>query len=248
MNVKKIIAATAVLSSVIGAKADVSLGDAFASLYSMMGDTNVSQTAFLEDATDGSGDWYDVFFSAKTNIAEQAMRTWFCSLASASVPTNSSYSEKDVLLRSKAFAICQIATNEAAVCGDTNCWMAVASECGRIRGGLHSETALDAVRGVVSRDMDTNGMVYVSIPDVSGDAFRQRFAVAEDIERIELLLKDFVSNVKTTFPSFLASDTVGSLSTQERNTLVSNIVLAAHFTTDEAASLGLTNVTQQASD
>ena len=248
MNAKKIIAAIAVLSSVIGAAADVSLGDAFESLYSMMGETNVTQAAFLEDATDGSGDWYDVFLSAKTNISEQAMRTWFCSLVGASVPTNFSYSEKDVLLRSKAFAICQIATNEAAVCGDTNCWMAVASECGRIRGGLHSETALDAVRGVVSRIMDTNGMVYVSIPDVSSDAFRQRFAVAADIERNELLLKDFVSDVKAAFPSFLASDTAGSLAMQERNALVSNIVLAAHFTPDEAAALGLTNVVQQASN
>lgn len=248
MNVRKIIATIAILSSAIGAKADVSLGDAFVSLYSMMGDIAVSEAAFLEDATDGSGDWYAVFLSAKTNISEQAMRTWFCSLVGASVPTNSSYAEADVLLFSKAFAICQIATNVAVVCGDTNCWMAVANECGRIRRGLHSVAALDAIRGVVSRSAGNNGMECIFIPDISGDTVHQRFAEAEDIERREQLLKDFVSNVKATFPSFLASDAGVSLAAQERNVLVSNIVLAAHFTPDEATSLGLTNVTQQASE
>jgi hypothetical protein len=241
-------AAIAVLALAVIAKADVSLGDAFASLYSMMGATNLSQAAFIEDATDGSGDWYPVFLSARTNISEQAMRTWFCSLAGASVPTNASYSEKNVLLRSKAFAICQIATNEAAVCGDTNCWMAVADECGRKRDGLYSKEALDALRGVVSRNVDNNGMEYISITDISGIAVRQRFAAAEEIERCDMLLKDFVSDVKVAFSSFLASDTAVSLATHDRNSLVSNIVLVAHFTPDEAASLGLTNIVEQVSN
>ena len=248
MNTKIIIATMLVSSVVVTAKANTSLNDAFVSLYGLMGATNISQSAFMEDVMDGGGDWYPCFLAARANISEQAMCNWFCVLAEASVPTNSAYSDMNTQLRTKAIAICNIGTNDTVVCGDTNCWLAVARECGRIRSGLHTDEELDLTRGVISRNVDTNGMVFISVSNISDDTIRQRFAQANDIEQKELLYRDFVSCIKTAFPVFLASGTIDALSPSERNSIVSNIVNTASFTPDEAAFLGLTNVIETTSN
>jgi hypothetical protein len=243
MKIHKAITVATIATLSLVAKADVTISDAFGSLYEMMGVTNVSRTAFLDDVADGSGDWYRHFSLARAEIPEQALREWFCIMSASDVPTNEAYFVKSVMLNEKAMAICQIGTNETAVCMDTNCWVAVARECGILRSSLHSESDLDAMLGAVSRHADTNGVLVVATSmDIFSDEFERLSKLAFETEQNDLLYKDFVFSVMPVFTHFLASGAIDMLADNERNSFVSNLVELARFTPDEAASLGLTNV------
>lgn len=243
MKMLYIIAAATIATMFAPAKADVTISDAFASLYDIMGITNISRTAFLDDIVDGGDGWYRSFSLSRAEIPAQALRDWFCIMSAADVPTNESYFVKSVLLNEKAMAICKIGTNETSVCMDTNCWVAVARECGIIRSSLHSESDLDEMLGVVSRRVETNGVSVVATRlDIFGDEFERLSKLAFETEQNDMLYRDFVSTLMPVFSHFLASGAIDALDANERNEIVSNIVELARFTPDEAASLGLTNV------
>ena len=242
---RKLIACTAILGlfQCTSAFADALLNEAFASLYDMLGDTNMSKSAFLDGVSSGFSGWTNRYSLSRARINDQSLRDWYCTMSMASVTNVVEYSEMDSWLQAKAIAIRSIGV-DAAVRGDTNCWFAVAREHGRLRSGLHTDAELDAMRGAVSRQVDTNGIVTVFVPDISSDDIRRRHVLVNDLAQREELYSDFLSDVGCVFVAFASSDTFRNLSPSGRNAIISNLVETARFTPDEASALGLTNVVE----
>jgi hypothetical protein len=237
------IAIIGTLASCIFARADVVLNSAFEELYTIIGDTNVSQSAFLDGIADGSSDWLGRYASARVRINDQTLRGWFCTMAEASVTNVAEYSERSSWLHAKTMAICNIGIDNV-VRGDTNCWFAVAREHGRIRIGIHSDAELDAMRGAISRQVDGNGVAIISVPDISSEESHRRHVEVNALAQMEGLDKDFLSGINGVFAAFATSDTLNAFPVVQRNAIVSNLVETARLTPAEASSLGLTNVVQ----
>ena len=246
---RKLIACMAIfgLFQCTSAFADALLNEAFASLYDMLGDTNMPKSAFLDGVGSGFSDWTNRYSLSRAGINDQSLRDWYCMMSTAQVTNVVEHYEMDSWLQAKAMAI-RIVGSDLAVCGDTNCWFAVAREHGRVRSGLHTDAELDAMRGAVSRQMDTNGIVKIFVPDISSEDIRRRYVLVNDLMQREALYKEFLSAVDCVFPAFASSDTFKAFPPVERNAMVSNLVEAARFTPAEAEALGLTNVTHQASE
>ena len=69
-----------------------------------------------------------------------------------------------------------------------------------------------------------------------------------DMIQKEALYKDFLSRINCVFAAFAGSATFTAMPPPERNAIVSNLVETARFTAEEAAALGLTNVTTHVED
>ena len=242
---KKIMLCTMMIGalSFTSTRAEESLNDAFVSLYAMIGDTNITQGAFLDGVSDGCSDWFRRYEYARPRINDQSLREWFCMMAESSATNVAEYLSRSCWLSAKTLAISCIALDNA-VRGDTNCWFAVAREYGRVRMGLHTDAELDVMRGAVSRLVDGNGVVIVAVPDISSEESNRRRVEVNHLAQMESLDKDFLFGISSVFTAFVTSDTLAAFSVVTRNSIVSNLVETARLTSAEAAALGLTNVVE----
>ena len=226
-------------------RAERDLNQEFSLLYGMLGDSGMTQEAFLEEASRGGKGWYGHYVGSRTNMLDSAACGWFCSMANAAVPAGTEYWGAYRWLRTKSFAILSIGADDFAVRNDTNSWFAVSCAIGALRNGFRSEADWDAMRGVTSRTVDTNGVVFLCMPDLFSAQTRAREASVAEAKEMESLYRNFVLKTIPVFGEFSSSATMASFPPAERNTIVSNLVETARFTPDEAARLGLTNVVEQ---
>ena len=226
-------------------RADGSMNDEFISLYGMLGSVDVSQETFLEDAARGGKHWYGYYLNSRTNISNAAICEWYCGMTGATIPGESSYWDRMKWLRTKSFAISEIGANDCAVQNNTNCWFAVSAEIGGLRNGFRSNAEWDALRGITSRTIDTNGIEFLCIADWSSPQAKAReVEVMTEIES-EKLYKNFVIETLPVLGSFSKSEALASFPLDQRNAIVSNIVETARLTAEESAALGLTNIVEQ---
>ena len=222
-------------------RAEVSTIEAFAALHSLIGDTNVTQSAFLDAIEDGCSDWTNQYASARQNIGDQNLREWFCELMGSSVTGCVAYAERSSWLHAKALAVGEFAP-DPAVRGDTNCWLAAARDHGMLRSSIHTDAQLDEMRGAISRSVGNDGVAIIAVPDLFSEDSFSRHAQVDELSRMEDLYKEYLSSMRQSFPAFVASETFTSMTASEHNAVVSNIVAAACFSPEEATSLGLTNI------
>ena len=225
--------------------AEVSIVQAFSDLYSMIEATNVVQNAFLEAISIGSNDWTNQYALARRKLADQALSDWFCELSESSATNLADYAERTSWIHAKAVAMREL-SSDFAVRNDTNCWFAVARNHGLTRSRIHTDAQLDEMRGAISRSVGNDGVSIIVIPDLFSEESARRHAQVEELERIEELDREYLSDIMPIFSLIAHSETFSSFESDERNAVVSNIVATARLTPVEASALGMTNILVEA--
>ncbi len=226
-----------------------SLEDVFVSLYAEMNTTNTTQSAFMNAVAEGRFRWYDLYRAERSNMSDAALSNWFTNLVTAVVPGNLDSSGTNRWLVTKQYAIADMAT-DAAIRNSSNCWFVTAREHGLIRDGLKSERDWDVLLGVdkCEKEVMPDGVVIVSVPGLFGDQQSQREAMVRQMKMEQSWNEDVAAGMRRALEIFAKSDSFFCLSQEQHNSIVSNLVETARLTPAEAATLGLTNVTQQASN
>lgn len=235
---------------VFNSSAAVFVDDAFRALYSAMGVTNATSEAFMDCVRQNPRSWYyDYYMPSRVRVPDSFVNGWYVSLVSATAPQDVGADDTNSWMRAKGYAIRSL-SNDGAVRDDTNCWLAVAREIGRMRMKFYSEQDLDMLRGIdgCAREVNADGISIVMVPGLLGEDQRRRDAMAEEIRRTQIERQRDIRDMSNAFDDFTRSSSWNGLPPPERNAMVSNLVEAARFTPAEAAALGLTNVTHQASE
>lgn len=247
MTKRKILMTVFGLALTLRVGAEVSVAEAFSALHSMIGNTNVAQSAFLDAISNGSSDWTNQYALARCNIPDQALRSWFCQIAESSATNFAVYAERCSWMHAKAVAMRELSA-DFAVRNDTNCWVAAARNHGITRSGIHTDAQLDEMRGAISRSVGNDGVSIIVVQDLFSEESARRHAYVDELARMEELDREYLSDIKQAFSMFANSETLNGFERDMRNAVVSNIVTVACFTSEEASLLGLTNVVESISE
>ena len=225
-----------------------SLEEAFVSLYNEMKATNATQSAFMDAVLVDRFRWFNLYRATRNNISDDALSEWYANLAAARVPDNVEASGTNLWLKVKQYAIADMSF-DTAVCNSTSCWFAIAREHGVIRSGLRSASDWEALLGIdqSEREVMPDGVVIVSVPGLFGDQHRQRESMVRQMKEVQFWNEELATGMRCALKNFAKSACFTSLSQPERNSIVSNLVEAAHLTQEESASLGLTNMVESVS-
>ena len=230
--------------SAIHAFAEWSETEAQAELDATVGLWGVNRVGFRNAVGDAA--WR----ARRSQNHDRYLRVWYCRLLELEIPCTSDLSVSNEWMGAKADVLLELGRS-SSVAGDTNCWFATAREHGMAVTKDVKEWY--EIAGIATNALEVlpDGVIVLDSNIQNGGSNDDRIAFNKHIDDARRMKKQFSiikESARRNMRDMTLSPAFCELIPSDRNSIVSNIVEMAHFTPDEAASLGLTNVTQQASN